>query len=282
MNDRVPPGDTQETEEVRGASGLKRFFFLKTTFVILLTMLLTVGGALAYTQLVKEALPDLEIPQATVITQWLGADPETSEEQITSEIEDEIITLSGVNAPSSASFDSYSIIMVEFEADADASDAMQRLRAAVGTAEAELPAEADAPEIEQISVDDRPVLTTVLNGGASTAVLSRLGEEVQERLEAVQGVNEAELGGNREEIILILLQPERLLALGLSSTEVQDAIRTANLEQPFGEIDSEEIGAIVRLEGQFRSVENLRSLPVRRAGGDRAGPPVRLGEVAVV
>ncbi len=272
----------QESEEVRGASRFQRFFFLKTTFGILLTLLLTVGGVMAYTQLVKEALPDLEIPQATITTQWPGADPETIEEQITTEIEDEITTLSGVKAVNSSSFDSYSIIMVEFEASASASDAMQRLRAAVSTAEAQLPAEADSPEVEQISVDDRPIITITMYGGAGTAALSRLGEEVQERLESIPGVNEAELGGNREEIIQILLQPERLLALGLSPTEVQDAIRTANLEQPFGEIDSEEIGAVVRLEGQFRDVDDLRSLPVRRAGGDRAGPPVRLDEVAVV
>ncbi|MDH5823678.1 efflux RND transporter permease subunit [Luteimonas sp. RD2P54] len=282
----APPGPDsegpRESEEVRVAGRLQRFFLLKTTFGILLALLLSVGGFTAYTQLVKEALPDLEIPQATITTQWPGSDPETIEEQVTTEIEDELTTLSGVNSVNSASFDSYSIIMVEFEADADASDAMQRLRAAVSTAEAELPADANAPEIEQISVDDRPVITIALSGGAGTAALSGLGKEVQERLERIQGVSEAELGGDREEIVQILLQPERLLALGLSPLEVRDAIGSANLEQPFGEIESAQIGAIVRLEGQFRSVEDLRSLPVRRAGGDRAGPPVRLEEVAVV
>src|SRR5690606_38196165 len=66
-----------KSPEVLRASPLAKFFFLKTTFGILLSIVFVVGGLFAYNQLVKEALPDLDIPQATVTTAWPGADPLT-------------------------------------------------------------------------------------------------------------------------------------------------------------------------------------------------------------
>ncbi|WP_170003992.1 efflux RND transporter permease subunit [Pseudopontixanthobacter vadosimaris] len=272
----------EESDAVADAGPLARFFFLKTTFGILLTTLLVVGGVMAYFSLVKESLPDLDIPQATITTTWPGADPATIEEQVTQEIEDELTTLAGVKAINSASFDSFSLISVEFEASADSGEAIARLREKVADAEAELPSEAEKPTIEQVSVDDRPVLTVALYGDAGPAAFSALGEDLQDRLERVGGVNEVDLAGVRQEIVQVLLEPQRLLALGLSPVEVRNAITRANLEQPFGEIDSEEIGAVVRLEGQFRTVDDLRALPVTRFGDGATGRPVLLGEVATV
>jgi len=271
-----------ETNEVRNAHPLARFFFLKTTFGILLTLILTLGGFMAYGSLVKEALPDLDIPQATISTAWPGADPQTIEEQVTGELEDQLTTLKGLKAINSASFDSFSLISVEFDAGVTSADAMQRLRAKVADAEAELPSEAQRPTIKQVSVDDRPVVTVALYGNADSGTLSAWGEDVQERLEAISGVNEVGLAGARDEVVQVLLQPERLLALNLSPSTVRDAINRANLEQPFGEIESEQIGAVVRLAGQFRDVSDLEALPVARFGEGASGRPIRLDEVAVV
>lgn len=271
-----------ESEAVANASGFKKFFFLKTTFGILLTTLFVVGGVMAYFSLVKESLPDLDIPQATITTTWPGADPTTMEEQVTQEIEDELTTLADVKAINSASFDSFSLISVEFDASADSGEAIARLRETVADAEANLPSEAEKPAIEQVSVDDRPVLTVALYGDAGPAAFSALGEDLQDRLERIGGVNEVDVAGVREEIVQVLLEPQRLLALGLSPVQVRDAITRANLEQPFGEIESQEIGAVVRLEGQFQTIDDLRALPVARFGDGASGRPVLLGEIATV
>lgn len=271
-----------ETPEVAAAGSLVRFFFLKTTFGILLAITLAVGGLFAYGALVKESLPDLEIPQAIINTAWPGADPQTMERQVTDRIEDEITTLQGVRRVDSASFDSFSVISVEFEASVEVSDAMGRLRAAVNDAEAELPPEAERPTINQISVSDLPILTMAIAGDVAPDTLNRAAEQLRDRLERVTGVSEVALGGNREEIVQILLQPERMLALGLSPTRVRDAIQQANLEQPFGEIRSDEIGAIVRLEGRFSTIEELRALPVVRLSEGASRRAIRLEEVATI
>ncbi|UCJ14787.1 efflux RND transporter permease subunit [Pseudomonas sp. MM211] len=271
-----------ESDDVRNAHPLARFFFLQPIFGILLVATLLLGGLMAYSQLVKESLPDLNIPQATITTTWPGADPLTMEEQVTDIIEDEVTTLQGVRRVDSASFDSFSIISVEFEASADPLDAMTRLRAAVADAEAELPDDVERPTISQASVDDRPIFTFTLHGAAGSATMNEQARRIQDTLERVPGVNEVDIGGEREEIVQILLRPERLLALGLSPATVRNAVQQANIEQPFGEIRSDSIGAVVRLEGRFRDVADLRALPVARLGGAGAGRAVRLDEIASV
>lgn len=278
-----PRGDTpRETEEVANAHPLARFLFLKTTFATLLAVLFLVGGAFAYLGLTKESLPDLDIPSAIVTTAWPGADPQTIEDQVTRRIEDEIATLSGLKTYSSASFDSFSVIAVEFTAESDSAEAMQRLRDAVSDAQAELPGDAEAPDIQQVSVDDRPVMTIALTGAESEAELNQLADVLQERIATIGGVKAAELGGARDEIIQILLEPERLLALGVPPTQVSQAIAAANLDQPFGDIESEEVNAVARLEGRFQSVEDLRDLPVVHRGGALNERSMRLGELATV
>src|SRR5690606_9266483 len=133
----------------------------------------------------------------------------------------------------------FSVISVEFDASADPIDAMTRLRAAVADAEAELPADVERPTIEQASVDDRPILTFTLHGEAGSATMNDQARRIRDVLERVTGVREVSIGGEREEIVQILLRPERLLALGLSPSSVRNAVQQANVEQPFGEIHSD-------------------------------------------
>lgn len=282
MSSQAPRAANRETVEVRSAHPLQRFFFLQPIFGTLLVLILLVGGMAAYVQLVKESLPDLDIPQATITTSWPGADPLTMEEQVTDVIEDELTTLQGVRRVDSASFDSYSIISVEFDASADPVDAMTRLRAAVADAEGELPANAERPTIAQANVDDRPIFTFTLHGPVSSATMNERARKLQDTLERIAGVKEVDIGGEREEVVQILLRPDRLLALGLSPTTVRTAIQEANIEQPFGEIRSESIGAVVRLEGRFKSIAELRALPVARLDDGGTRRAVRLDEVATV
>lgn len=148
-------------------------------------------------------------------------------------------------------------------------------------AEADLPADVERPTMAQASVDDRPIFSFALHGDAGSSVMNDQARRIRDRLERVAGVNEVDIGGEREEIVQILLCPERMLAQGLSPAAVPSAVQQANIEQPFGEILSDTIGAVVRLEGRFRDVEDLRALPVVRSNSG-SGRAIRLDEVATV
>lgn len=276
LKSHSPRGDDPDQ-----ASGLANFFILQPTFGLLLLILIAAAGWIAYGSLVKESLPDLEIPQATISTYWPGADPQTIEQEVTEKIEEELATLRGVRKVSSASFDSYSLIAVEFVAEADLTESMQLLRAKIDDAEGELPRDVEAPTVAQVSVDDRPILSVALHGDVNAAILSRTAQELESRLERLPGVNEVRIGGLRKEVVRIQLAPERLASLGISPTAVAAAVQAANRDMPWGEIDGDQLGGSTRLYGRFRDLEDLRDLPVTRLEG-AGGRVVRLQEIADV
>ncbi|MCD8486307.1 MAG: efflux RND transporter permease subunit [Desertifilum sp.] len=265
-------------EQVRSVSPLTRFFFLRTVFGILLTLLMGVGGLLGYASMIKESNPDIALAIATVTTTWSGADPETIEQQVTNELEKEIQSVEGLKTLDSASFSGFSLINAEFQADADVDRSMQRLRDAVSRAEPNLPREADQPAVQSISVTDAPILTVALFGDLDPVVLSQAAHQIQDRLEKVAGVTEVTLGGARDEVVQVLMNPNQLTALGISPMTVANRIRTANSDMPLNEIESDTIGTQVRFYGRFRQLEELRNLPITRLNGRI----VRLSELAEI
>ncbi len=281
----TPLEESQEKDDApdpKRASSFAKFFFLKTIFAILLSLLMIVGGILSTTSMVKEGNPDINVAIATIQTNWGGADPETIENQVTDKIEKELKSLKGLKDLSSASFDGSSLIQVEFEAEAPIAESIALVRAEVDEAKPEIASEADEPKVEQISTQDTPVLTVGLYGDIDLAVLSKAAEDIEDILETVPNVRKVDLSGNREEVIHVQLIPSRMMTMGVSATQVANAIQQANRDLPWDQIESDEIGTQLRYYGRFRSLEDLRNLPVTRLGDETEGRVVRLQEVAEV
>ncbi|MEM9818001.1 MAG: efflux RND transporter permease subunit [Cyanobacteria bacterium P01_D01_bin.6] len=265
----------------QAASPLARFFFTQQIFGTLLCFLLLMGGFMGYLSMVKEGDPDINIARANITTEWPGTDAETLETQVTDKIEEEIKSLTGLDDFTSATFNSFSIINVEFKAEEPVDAAIQDLRAKVDDADSELPAESagvEEPDFEQLSQQDDPVLTLALTGdGLDVAVLSQIAEDLQERLEAISNIREVDLLGSRDEVIHVQMQPSRLTSLGISATQVSNAIQGNNIDGSWDLLRDEDIGAQVRLYGRPRSLADLRRVPVARLDDNRV---VRLDEVA--
>ena len=254
------PPQQKENSNVK-PSRLERFFFLNTIFAILLSLLMVIGGVLGYFSMTKQSQPDIDIAVANITTTWAGADPQTIEQQITDEIETEITSVENIRQVKSASYTGFSVINVEFTSNANTETAIQVLRQAVSQAEPELPRDADEPVVEQVSLNDAPIITLALYGNIDATVISQAAEEIQDRLEQVGGVSEVNLGGAREEVISVQMNPFRLAALGISPTTVANQIRAANRDVPLNEIESDVIGSQVRFYGRFRTIEDLQKLP---------------------
>jgi len=263
-------------------SSIAQFFFLKTIFAILLSLLMSVGGLIAISAMVKEGDPDINIANARIETTWAGSDPETIENQVTDKIETELKSLKGLKELSSASFNGSSLIKVEFVAAAPIAESIALVRAGVDEAKPEISSDADEPKVEQVSTQDTPILTVGLSGDIDLAVLSKAAEGLQERLESVANVREVNLSGNREEVIQVQMIPSRLANLGISATQVADAIEKGNRDLPWDQIESDEIGTQLRFFGRFRSLDELRTLPIIRLPGEGNPPVVRLQDVAEV
>lgn len=258
---------------------MKSILFLKTTLSRLLVIAFLIGGYLAYSSMVKEINPDLEIGSATIVTAWPGADAQTIEQQITNKLEKELKSVKGLKRLLSGSFAGFSTVVVEFRADVAQKEAMTRVRTKVSQAKGFLPKQAEEPKIQEVSVNDTPIITTVLYGEAELSELSKLSKRLKKNFEKIPGVNKVIVSGDREEIVMISLINARLNALGISSTEVSDAIKNANLDMPWGSFEGEEIGATFRLFGRFRDIEQIKQLPIKQSDKHRT---IYLSEIAKV
>lgn len=264
---------------MKPASSMQHFLFLRPTLGILISVMFMFGGWLAWDNMAKEANPDLDIPIALIQTEWAGADPETIEQAITEKLEEKLRSLKKLKKLRSASFNSFSLISVEFDAGADTADAMNRLRTKVDEAIPDLPSDVKKPNISQKQVDDTPIISFALSGKVGPAALGRMAVHLQKNLEKVPGVNEVVLSGNRDEIVLVRLLPSRLIALGLSPLKVRDAIKQSNQDMPWDQIDGEQLSGGMRLYGRFRDIERLKQTPVMRM---ESGRVVYLHEIAEV
>ena len=277
----LPDGAAEAKQ--RQAPAWMEFFFTRQIFAILLCFMLLMGGLMGYFSMVKEGDPDIQIARAMITTPWPGTDAETIENQVTDKLEEEIKSLQGLDDFTSATFNSFSIINVAFKAEAPVAESIQLLRSKVDDAEPELPLESsgrEKPDFEQLSQQDAPVLTLALTGeGLDIAILSRAAEDLQERLESVKNVREVNLAGEREEVIHVQMIPSRLTTLGIAATQVSDAIQGNNIDTSWDLVRDDEIGAQVRLYGRFRTLEDLKRVPVARLNDNRI---VHLAEVADV
>jgi len=264
------------------------FFFTRQIFAILLCFMLLMGGLMGYSSMVKEGEPEIKIARARITTTWGGTDAETIENQVTDKLEKEIKSLQGMDDFTSATFNSFSIVNVAFKAEAPIADSIQQLRGKVNDAESVLPEEStgrEKPSFEQLSQQDSPVLTMALSGdGFSGAdldihLLSQAAKDLQERLESVNNVREVNLGGQRDEVVHIQMIPSRLTTLGISATQVRNAIQGGNIDRSWDIVRDEDLGAQVRLYGRFRTLDDLSTLPIARLDDNRV---VKLSEVAEV
>ncbi|MEM9907736.1 MAG: efflux RND transporter permease subunit [Cyanobacteria bacterium P01_D01_bin.44] len=259
------------------------FFFTRQTFASLLCFLLLMGGLMGYFSMVKEGDPDIRVARAMITTTWGGTDAETIENQVTDKIEAQIKSLQGLDDFTSATFNSVSIINVAFKAEAPVAESIQELRGKVDDAEPELPAESagrEPPDFEQLSEQDAPVLTLALTGaGLDTVTLSQAAEALQTQLEAVSNVREVNLAGQREAVVHVQMIPSRLTTLGIATTQVSNAIQNGNIDRSWDLIRDDDIGAQLRLYGRFRTLDDLRNVPVARLNDNRI---VQLAEVADV
>lgn len=262
-----------------GSFSLLRYFFTETTFARVAVIALLIGSWAAYTNLVKETTPDLEIGVGLVFTEWVGGDPQTIEQEVTNRIEKELRSLKGLKRIQSGTYAGLSIIAVEFRANVAQAEAMTRLRAKVAAAEGELPRKAKKPVVVEASVSDEPIFSVRLFGDVDLPVLTRVAEDLRRDLERVPGVNKVNVYGDRPEVVQIRLLGARLSSYGISPNVIRDALDRANVDLPLGEFEGEEVGTGLRFLGRFRDIEDLRNLPVTTTDSGRS---VLLRELADV
>jgi hydrophobic/amphiphilic exporter-1 (mainly G- bacteria), HAE1 family len=241
--------------------------------VILATILLIGSGAYATTRLNQELLPDISFPVITISTPVAGAGPDLVDEQVTQPVEDAINGVPGIEAIQSTSSQGFSVVVVEFDLDADTEEAEADLQAALEGID--LPSQAGEPEVKSQSSSQFPILTLSLAArDRDLADLTRYAEdEVVPSIEEVDGVASVDVIGGAEKRVEVDLDPQKLKEKGISTDAVVGALSGAKVDAPVGSVSVDGRETPVSATSELGDAEALEDLPVGVAGGATGGAP---------
>lgn len=249
-----------------------------STAVIVLFIVVTVAGVLAYGSIPKESFPEIEIPTVAVSTVYPGVSPSDMETLVTRPLEEELQGISEIEELSSTTTEGYSVVTVEFAASTDMNEALQKVRERVDLARPELPEEAEDPQIIEFNTEEVPVMQVNLSGDYSLVRLKEIGEDVQDRLEQINPVLRAELRGGRERKVRVSVDLTDVKYYGVPLSQIVNTIQTENVDVPGGSIDAGAQEYMLRVGGRFEDPRRLEDLVV----ASRDGRPVYLRDVAEV
>lgn len=242
----------------------------------------TVFGALAFRELPRDVFPDLAAPVFNVIVQNPAMGAEEMETTAAVPLEAELAGLPGVRRIRSNSVPGVTQVTVEFDADADYHRSRQYVAERVSQASAVLPPGTPLPLLSSLTGRLNEIFEFTLEterAGGDLMALRDLAEfEVRQRLLAVPGVAAVERLGGYLRQFQVQVDPERLLARGVSLDDVVEAAAAATFDASAGVVGQGATEWTVRALGRVRSIDDLR----RTGIAVRGGVPVRIGDVADV
>jgi multidrug efflux pump len=235
----------------------------------MLSLALVLFGAIGYTQLSVREFPDVDPPIISVSTFLAGANPQVVESAVTDILEEELSTVEGIRTLTSSSAEEFSNITLEFNLERKVEDAGQDVRDKVSRVRGRLPDDIEEPVIAKQEADARPIMWLALSGANYDLLqLSDIADRiVKNRLQSAPGVGNVIIGGERRYSMRVWLSAPELAARGLTVQDVEDAIRSRNVEIPAGRIESSRREFTVRSLGELKSPEEFSELVVSSGSG---------------
>ena len=240
------------------------------TAIAAFTLILAIGGLASYLTIPKESNPSIEFPQIVVTSIYPGASPSDVEATVSQVIEQEISSINGIDEMRSTSSEGVSTVVVEFTPDVDTDKAYQEVNRAVDRAQPDLPDAVEEPLVDEINTDDFPIMTINLSGTYSLARLKEVGEDLQDELEGISSVLEANLIGGLTREVQINVDLSALKTHGVSFNDLISTIQQENTNIPGGSIDVDRLNYLVRVDGQFDDpADQIEELVVKTTSNGR-------------
>ncbi len=234
--------------------------------VITTLVLLILAGTLAYVTIPKEADPDIPIPVFFVSIIHQGISPEDSERLLVRPMETELRSLEGLDEMVSTSAQGYGGILLKFDVDFDKEAALQDVRDKVDLAKAKLPDDTEEPVINEFNTSLFPVLIVTLSGDVPERTLYNAARSLKDEIEGVPTVLSADLVGNREELLEVVIDPAKLESYNISQQELINAVALNNRLVAAGNIDTGQGRFSVKVPGLFETRKDVLNLPIKVSG----------------
>ena len=240
--------------------------FSRGRVVILGLVMILLVGAYAYVGIPKESSPEIPIPTLYVSTTLEGISPEDSERLLVEPLETELSAITGLKQITSNGAEGHASVQLEFEPGFDSDEALDKVREGVDRAKSDLPEDATDPVVTEINTALFPILTAILSGPVPERTLNRISEELKDAIEGLSGVLEVDVGGERTELLEVLIDPTVFETYNISFEELISQINRNNRLIAAGAIESGAGRLVLKVPGLIEDVEDVMSLPIKVRG----------------
>ncbi len=221
------------------------------------------GGWVAFQKMPREATPDIDIPVIYVTVALEGVSPEDAERLLLKPLEKELKRIEGVKEMSAQAVEGMGSIILEFVANFNKNKALEDVRAAVQLAEADLPDDAKRPIIHEVSFASFPVLIVGLSGDVPEATLIRIARSLRDKIETLSSVLAVDIGGDREDLIEVLIEPKALEYYNLRFEEVISLLQRNNKLVSSGTWDIGKGRMPFKIPGIYKNVFDIVHNPIK-------------------
>lgn len=252
----------------------------RPVLAIVINLIIILLGVVAFERITIREYPNIDVPVVTVNTTYRGASASIIETQVTKPLEDSLSGIEGIDFIKSISRSENSQITVQFRLDRDADNAAADVRDRVARVRQLLPDEVDEPVTAKVEADAQPIIwMSVASDHHDTLQVSEAADLiVKDRLQTIPGVADVMLFAERRYAMRVNLDPEKLASYDLLPAQVEQAIRTQNIEIPAGRIESTDREFTVLTQTDLNTPQEFENIIIKQAGTHS----VRLRDVATV
>jgi len=256
-------------------------FIARPVATILLTIGVTLAGALAFWTLPVAPLPQVDLPTISVSATLPGAGPDTVATSVASPLERHLGQIADVTEMTSSSSTGQARVVLQFNLDRDINGAARDVQAAINAAAADLPANLPSnPTYRKVNPADAPILILALTSQTLTRaqLYDAASNVLQQRLSQLGGVGQVIIGGGASPAVRVELNPMALFKYGVGLEDVRAALAAANANSPKGDIESNGVRYQIYTNDQANHAADYRPLIVAY----RNGNAVHLSDLAEI
>lgn len=259
-------------------TGLVEWAFARARTIFVLIALAFAGGIYSYGNLPREGEPQIDIPILYVSVSFRGVSVEDNENLVAKPIEDELASVTGLKEMTTFVSDGHTGVLLEFDVGFDQDSAIDEVRAKLDDIRPSLPDDIDEPRVLEWSIAEFPIITIALSGDIPERTLTRLADNLEDKLANLPRVLEVNVSGTRKEIVEMVVDPLRLESYDTTIDRLLSAVHTNNALVQAGQVETERGGFNVKLSGTFTSVADIANTPFLTSG-ERTATFGDIGEI---
>jgi HAE1 family hydrophobic/amphiphilic exporter-1 len=258
---------------------IPRFAIHRPVTMFMLSAVIVLLGAMSLSRLPVDLMPEFTAPTISINVGYNGVGPLEIEQLITRPIEQAVGAVAGIETISSNSSEGRSQVRLNFAWGTDMNEALDEVRTRIDRVRGRMPEDADQINIFKADSNAQAIMQLAVEGDFDPVTLREIAQnDLVTRLERVPGVAAVTVNGGLRRQIHIELSKEKITALNLSVDRVVQTLRQENQNTPLGEVSQGDATYLVRSQGEFTSLDDIRNIVVMT----RTGVPIYLRDIADV